>query len=182
MRSSLLPAAQPPLQRGLFLFGIVFLVLLAGCDLFGSASSPPALHIETDRDTYHLARDTTIGVRIRNVSGDTLYYNSCIGTAVEVIGDGRVIDTVNLPTCSCLCRAALPPGQWVPPSVSNVSIRALMDISDRLRARISVSYRLAYGAFYRDKAWEHPLARRERRSNLVALRWGDAPPRQRSHR
>jgi hypothetical protein len=135
------------------------------------------LHIETDRDTYHLARDTTIGVRIRNVSGDTLYYNSCIGTAVEVIGDGRVIDTVNLPTCFCLCRAALPPGQQVPPGVSNVSIRALMDVSDRLRARISVSYRLAYGAFYRDKAWEHPLARRERRSNLFALHWNDVAAR-----
>lgn len=148
MRSSLLPAAPSPAPRSLLLFGIAGLALLAGCDLFDSASSPPVLHIETDRDIYHLARDTTIGVRIRNVSGDTLYYNSCIGTAVEVIGDGRVIDTVNLPTCSCLCRAALAPGQWVPPGVSNVSIRALMDVSDRLRARISVSYRLAYGAFY----------------------------------
>lgn len=177
MRSSLLPVAQPSPQCGLFLFGIVFLALLAGCDLFGSASSPPALHIEMDRAVYHLARDTTIIVRIRNVSGDTLYYNSCIGTAVEVVGNGRVINTVGLPSCSCLCRAALPPGQQLPPSVSNVSIRALMDVSDRLRARISVSYRLAYGAFYRDNTWKRPLTRRERRSHLFALRWSDGATR-----
>lgn len=154
------------------LAGLLALALIAGgCDLFGSEASSPSLSIETEREAYDLARDTTIKVEIQNTSDQTLYYSTCLATVLEVLEEGRVVDTIGLGACHCLCPAEVQPGEKVAPGVSRVFTQAFLRASERLREGPSVSYRLAYGAFYRDEAQDvEPLPRRERQSNEFTLR------------
>lgn len=156
----------------IILIGLLMLAPLAGgCDLFGSEASPPSLSIETEREAYDLARDTTIKVEIQNASDQTLYYSTCLATSLEVLEEGRVVETIGLGACHCLCPAELEPGEKVAPGVSRVFTEAFLRASERLREGPSVSYRLAYGAFYRDEARDdEPLPRRERQSNEFTLR------------
>ncbi len=63
------------------------------------------------------------------------------------------------------------PSEKVAPTVSRVSTETFLRASERLREGPSISYRLAYNAFYRDEAWDdEPLPRRERQSNEITLR------------
>lgn len=148
---------------GLLLLGLI----IGGCDLSGSGVSSPSLSIETDRGAYHLARDSTIQVEIRNVSDQPIHYSTCLATSLEVVEDGQVVDTIGLPVCYCACPATLEPGEKVAPTVSSVSMDAIAQVSDRL-GESSVSYRLAY-AFYQDEPWGDLLARPERQSNPFDL-------------
>lgn len=154
------------------LAGLLAMALIAGgCDLLGSEASSPSLSIETEREAYDLARDTTINVEIQNTSDQTLYYSTCLATSLEVLEEGRVVDTIGLGACHCLCPAELQPGEKVAPGVSRVFTQAFLRASERLREGSSISYRLAYGAFYRDEARDgEPLPRRERQSNEFVLR------------
>jgi len=148
---------------------VVIAVLFAGgCGLFGSGEAP-SLRIETDRNLYHLARDSTIEVDIQNTSGKTIYYSTCLAMSLEVWEDGRVVDTIGLPVCYCSCPAKLEPGAKVASSVSRAFIEAIAQESDRLRDSHAASYRLRY-AFWRDEAWgDELLPRQELRSNRFAL-------------
>ncbi|NBB73768.1 MAG: hypothetical protein GVY35_08830 [Bacteroidetes bacterium] len=160
---------SPETPNGLLALVLVGLVVMTSCDVIHPEAPPFALRIETDRDQYNVTRDSIIQVAIHNTSGDTLYYNSCIGTTMEVLNGWRVANRIGLPTCFCLCRRTLAPGQSMPPGVSNVSIRAITRNDDRLSAPQSAAFRLIYGEIYRDKAWKDPLARSERRSNRFEL-------------
>lgn len=161
------------MPSGLFVITLACLAVMVGCDLIDPEAPPFALRIETDRNRYHAARDSIIPVEIYNTSGDTLYYNGCIGTAVEVLDGWRVADRIGLATCFCLCRRTLAPGQSIPPGISNVSLRAITHHGDWLPTDQTASLHLVYGQIYRDKTWKDPLARQERRSNPFELEWTD---------
>lgn len=169
MQPRRLPTVHSGASHALLAVALAGLVVITGCDLINPEAPPFALRIETDRDRYHVARDSVIQVEIHNTSGDTLYYNSCIGTIVEVLDDGRVVDRIGLPTCFCSCLRTLAPGERMPPGVSNVSIRALTRYADRLPADEPVSLRLGYGQIFRDEAWDDLLTRPERHSNPFEL-------------
>ncbi len=152
--------------NGLLALVLAGLVVMMGCDVTNPEAPPFALRIETDRDQYYVARDSVIQVEIYNTSGDTLYYNGCIGTVVEVLDGWGVANRIGLPTCSCLFRNELAPEERIP---SNVYLRAITRYDDRLPAAQSASLRLVYGEIYRDEAWRDPLSRAERRSHPFTL-------------
>lgn len=146
----------------------VFVPAVSGCSLFGSEKPPFSLRVETDRDTYHLARDSTIEVSIKNTSQETIYYNTCLSKMLEVMEDGRVVDTIGLPVCFANRPAQLGPGEEVASTVSQVHIASIARVSDRLHAGSATSYRIAY-AFYQDEAWDELLPQEKRMSNRFAL-------------
>lgn len=151
--------------------GVVLLVLsilAGGCELFGS-DAPPALSIETDRTTYDLAEDDTIQVTIRNTSDRVIHYSTCLETTLEILEDGRVVDTVGFPVCLCICPAQLAPGERVDPGLSSVRTDTIVEWSDSLRTGPAVSYRLVYAFHWDEALGDEPLPRQERRSNPFNL-------------
>jgi len=147
---------------------VAFALVVSGCSLFGSEELPFSLRVETDRDTYHLARDSTIEVSIQNTSQETIYHNTCLGKVLEMMEDDRVVDTIGLPVCSANHPAQLGPGEEVASTVSQVYIASIARVSDRLRAGSATSYRIAY-TFYQDEGWDEHLPQEELRSNRFAL-------------
>lgn len=151
------------------LTGLAALALIvSGCSLLDSEEPPFSLRVETNRDTYHLARDSTIEVSIQNTSQETVYYNTCLSKVLEVMEDGRVVDTIGLPVCFANRPAQLGPGEEVVSTVSQVYIASIAGVSDQLRAGSATSYRIAY-TFYQDEGWDELLPQEELRSNRFAL-------------
>jgi hypothetical protein len=148
---------------------IAIFAALAGCGLIGSEDSPNPLQIETDRGSYDLSRDSMIQVDIRNTSDETIYYSTCMGPSLEVIGDGRVIDTISLPTCFCLCPAEVKSNEMVPSSVSEVSIQAIVQEYEPPQTTKPLSYRLVFAHFFQGKAWGETLPLKQRRSTQFTL-------------
>ena len=126
---------------------------LAGCGLIGSEDAPRPLQIETDRGSYDLSRDSIIQVDIRNTSDETIYYSTCMGPLLEVIDDGRVVDTIGLLTCACLCPTEVKSNEMVPSSVSEVSIQAIVQEYELPQTTKPLSYRLVFAHFFQGKAW-----------------------------
>jgi hypothetical protein len=148
---------------------IAIIAALAGCGLIGSEDSPRPLQIETDRGSYDLSRDSIIQVDIRNTSDETIYYSTCMGPLLEVIDDGRVVDTIGLPTCACLSPAEVKSNEMVPSSVSEVSIQAIVQEYEPPQTTNSLSYRLVFAHFFHGKAWGETLPLKQRRSTQFTL-------------
>lgn len=84
----------------------VVLVAMAGCGLFEDRSG---LELATDETGY--APGSSIRITATNNTSEVIYYNTCMPTTLQELSDGKVVQSVHMPTCACLCVTELKPGK-----------------------------------------------------------------------
>ncbi|MEX0686143.1 MAG: hypothetical protein WD267_05600 [Balneolales bacterium] len=118
------------------------LASIGSCDLLGSKMQP-SVNIETNKYLYDLSRDEFIQPTILNTSDQTIHYSTCLHRELEILENGRLVDTIPYITCRCICPAELAPGEKINTKYTQTSIQYL-DENDKFREGDTVTYRLKF--------------------------------------
>lgn len=154
-------------------FLIIFLLISCGylgCNNPLSLNSQNPIEIKTEKNRYHVSEDDSVKVTITNTSSETIYYSTCFAKTIEVIKEGKVIQTSGTPVCYCLCPAELKPGQTVPHHLSSFSTEALQThLPEHDSGADPFAYRIKY-SFYFDEAFgDEPVPEKFSRSNTFRI-------------
>jgi len=164
MRAVCLPATtQHVLPMHVSTFLVSPLVLFLGsCSLLGP--NEPALKLTTNQQSYVLDGTSSIEVTAENVSSQILHFTSCMPVAVEEVTWSQVVGTHTFPTCECICKETLQPGERWTQTISTQSLQQYsqlpLDLMHHYRVRL---------AFYRDEHLTQLLPVSSLYSNLFSL-------------
>lgn len=91
----------------------VLFFVFAGCNLLSSESDEKAIaRVQAIKKNYHLEGETSIGLKLENVSSNTIYYSTCgSGTVQELEGSEINESAVYVNPCYCICIFSIESGK-----------------------------------------------------------------------
>ena len=136
-------------------FTAIFLFVFAGCNLISSDSDEKTIaRVQAMEENYTLDAETSIGLKLRNVSSQTIYYSTCGSGTIEEMKGLKVHESVMyVNTCYCICIVSIEPGKEKQLYVSGY----LIDKKDELQFSSDFRYKV-FPHFYKDQALEDQIS------------------------
>lgn len=100
-------------MRAFGIFLLAIFVTISGCSLLSSDSDNEILiEIDAEKDNISINEDDAIGLRVKNVSSDKIYYSTCgSGTIQELDGSEVRRSVVFVNPCECICTFVIDEGE-----------------------------------------------------------------------
>ncbi|NBC65269.1 MAG: hypothetical protein GVY07_06340 [Bacteroidetes bacterium] len=126
----------------------VLLFIFSGCSIISSDSDQKTIaRVQAMENRYTLDGETSIGLKIENVSSNTIYYSTCgSGTIQELEGSEINESAVYVNRCYCICIISIESGKQ---NELFVPVYLLQDIEE-LQFSTDVRYRV-FPHFYKDQ-------------------------------
>ncbi|MCG2588924.1 hypothetical protein [Rhodohalobacter sulfatireducens] len=91
----------------------VLLLIFSSCSIISSDSDQKTIvRVQAMENSYTLDRETSIGLKIENVSSNTIYYSTCgNGRVQELVGSEINESAVYVNPCYCICIISIESGK-----------------------------------------------------------------------
>ncbi len=136
-------------------FILLIFLALSGCDFLSSDSENETLvEIEAVQDSFSLAEDEIIGLKVTNVSSDRIYYSTCNSGSIQELDGSRVNRSVIFVNpCECICTFSMEEGEQEEVEIESYLIRD----HDELQFTSNVTYKV-FPHFYFDENLERRIS------------------------
>lgn len=133
----------------------VLLLIFSGCNIISSDSDEKTIaRVQAMENSYTLDGETSIGLKIENVSSSTIYYSTCgSGTVQELEGSKVNKSAVYVNRCYCICIISIESGKEKELFVPGYLIQDMEELQFSSDAR----YRI-FPHFYKDQGLERRIS------------------------